>query len=232
MEAWSGMDNSDEAVQMVPAKKSNRVESFKYDTLPADFRDALAVFDEDGSGDLNAAEIRKAAKTYKDFSNNNGVYALDSFPNDLQSTPSPPLLQSPSHLCLNLQETCKAGFGPDSNVASILYPQMSSRCLMWMAMALSVLMSLDGCVPILVAEASRWTIRLASADFGDMTSHDMCIGPSVGSTPQACVLYRDSRRKFKKAVRGAMVLAFIVLFLLAANCGLVFAVVYLTKVLP
>ena len=45
------------------------------------------------------------------------------------------------------------------------------------------------------------------------------------------MLYRDSRRKFKKAVRGAMVLAFLVLFLLAANCGLVFAVVYLTKVL-
>jgi hypothetical protein len=47
---------------------------------------------------------------------------------------------------------------------------------------------------------------------------------------QACVMYRDSKKKFKKAMRGAMILTFIVLLLLAANVGLVFAVVYLTKV--
>ena len=106
MEAWTHSDNGDYVMEQKEVEIKKKSMSFKYDLLPADFRDALAVFDEDGSGDLNAAEIRKAAKTYKDFSNSNGVYALDSFPNDLQSThslaPLPPIPSYPnqSHMSL------------------------------------------------------------------------------------------------------------------------------------
>ncbi len=58
-----------------------------YRSLPAPFRDAFRVFDEDGSGDVDIKEIERAAKRYKDFANKTkGTYKLEFFPDDLQGT--------------------------------------------------------------------------------------------------------------------------------------------------
>ena len=88
-------------------------QSLRYDTLPPSFRDALAIFDENGSGDLDVGEVKRAAKTYKDFSKGNGVYALSSFPDDLQGTSvcsigfSPCMTKTPLPIFLYMSSTTK-----------------------------------------------------------------------------------------------------------------------------
>eukprot|EP00951_Prasinocladus_malaysianus_P008104 scaffold58497_cov40-Prasinocladus_malaysianus.AAC.1 len=97
--------------------------------------------------------------------------------------------------------------------------QPSSRCLTLMETELSAPMSSAGCAFLLnILLTVLPTVKVFNV-----------INLQCVSSLQACVLYRDSKQKFRKALRGAMVLALIVLVLLAANCGLVFAVVYLTK---